>query len=86
MKIYVNDDSGIIDVARAVERHSVASAKYSIEWDGRVLPVTNLFDSEGVEVFSPIDACRCVCYDESNPGDAQWRVIWNLNPGDIKSV
>jgi hypothetical protein len=75
-----------IDLGPALERINVARAKYSVEYDGKLLPVTNLLDSEGVEVFSPIDASRCVCYDESAPDGEKWRVIWGLDPGDIRSI
>ncbi len=62
----------------AAERVNLASAKYSVHHNGKFLPVTNLFDSDGNEISNPMRADRCVCCDESSG----WYVV-RVKPGDI---
>ena len=71
----------MIELEHALGMLNVARAKYFIERDGKDLPVTNLFDSEGVEVRDSRDAFWCVVYDESLPGD-KW-AVYRLDPGEL---
>lgn len=64
------------------ERANIAAARFTLHHRGRDLPVTNIFDSEGVETQCVRDAFRCVAYDAARPGD-KWVVIYYLNPGDL---
>lgn len=63
-----------INISEAIERTNVGRAKYLIRHEGKDLPVTNLFDSDGNEVNDPRVATRCVAYDKSLPG-AKWVAI-----------
>lgn len=63
----------------------LAAARFTINHRGRDLPVTNMFDSEGVDTQCVRDAFRCVAYDAARPGD-KWLVIYNLDPGDLVEI
>lgn len=66
----------------AQERRNVARARWTILHDGNLLPVTNLYDSEGEEINDPLRACAVVCFDPDNP-DGNWWTIGNIDPGEV---
>ncbi len=68
----------------AQERYNVERAKWVIDHCGKVLPVTNLFDTDSNESFDPILAVACVAYDaDSKHPEGKWLCLGNLEPGDI---
>lgn len=76
-----DDERENIEVALSGdERANIAAARFTITHGGRDLPVTNIFDSEGVETQCVRDAFRCVAYDAARSG-AKWVVLFDLKPG-----
>lgn len=66
----------------AQERENVRLAKWSILHDGKLLPVTNLYDSEGEATEDWILADRAVAFDKDR-ADGNWVTIYSLEPYDI---
>lgn len=64
------------------ERRNVAAARWSIMHDGKLLPVTNVYDSDGNEITNHFHASACVAFDASLP-DGKWLTIGNLDPTDL---
>jgi hypothetical protein len=64
------------------ERENVRLAKWSILHDGKLLPVTNLYDSEGEATDDWILADRAVAFD-ADRADGNWITISGLEPYDI---
>lgn len=74
-----------IDCEMALDRHArlaSAAARYSIMHDGKLLPVTNMYDSDGNETSNNFRAYVCVAFD-SQLDDGSWVTISNLDPGDV---
>lgn len=78
-----------IDCAEAIsgyteaqERENVRLAKWSILHNGKVLPVTNLYDSDGAATDDRILADRAVAFDKDRPS-GPWVTISGLEPYDI---
>lgn len=66
------------------ERRNVARAKWTILYDGNLLPVTNLYDSDAEEIDDPMHACACVAYDpDSTDTEGHWLTIGSLDPGEV---
>lgn len=78
----MSPDYGIDLKSEAVERFNVRRAKWTILHDGNLLPVTNLFDSDGNEIQNPLRAVAVVAYDEYVAKD-HWLTIGNVDPGEI---
>src|SRR4051812_17805336 len=72
---------GIDFKSEAVERFNVRHAKWTILYGGNLLPVTNLFDSEGNEIQNPMRAVSIVAYDEHVPKE-RWLVML-VSPGEL---
>lgn len=66
----------------AQERRNVARAKWTILYGGNLLPVTNLYDSEGEEINDPMCARACVAFDPSLT-EGHWVTIGNIDPGEV---
>lgn len=78
------DGYGIDLKSEAVERRNIARAKYTILRNGLLLPVTNLFDSDGEEIQNPMHAARVVVYNASRPDGDLWEV-YEIDPGELWS-
>lgn len=68
----------------AQERASILAARWTILQDGLILPVTNLFDSDGNRTGNPHEAFSVVAYNEHLTGD-KWMMISEIEPGDVWS-
>lgn len=66
----------------AQEVKNVAKAEWTVLHNGKLLPVTNLYDSDGNDIFNPMHARTVVAYDASRP-DKRWITITKIDPGDI---
>lgn len=79
-----SDEQGAVGEELARERSNIANAKWVFDYDGKVLPVTNLFDSEGEATNDHVLACSCVAYDaESKHPNGKWLCFGNLEPGEV---
>lgn len=66
------------------ELRNIARAKFIFDYDGKVLPVTNLFDREGDATDCPELATSCVAYDaDSKHPQGKWLCFGNLEPGEV---
>ena len=70
------------DAEEARERENVKNAKWTILHNGKLLPVCNLYDSDGNEIANHFHAFVCVAYDASL-SDGNWLTISRLDPGDL---
>lgn len=70
------------DYTEAQERENVRLARWSILHNGKVLPVTNLYDSDAESTMDAMLACAAVAYDR-DATDGKWIALGNLDPGDI---
>lgn len=68
----------------AQERVNVKNARWTIMHDGMLLPVTNLYDSEGNEISNPMRAYSVVAYDASRSSE-NWTTISGVDPGEVWS-
>lgn len=69
------------DADEARERRNVEYAKWSVLEDGNLLPVTNIYDSDGNEIANPMHAATCVAYDAARQNQ-KW-VVMRLEPGEL---
>lgn len=68
----------------AQEIRNVARAKFIFDYEGKVLPVTNLFDREGDATDCLELATSCVAYDaDSKHPQGKWLCFGNLSPGEV---
>lgn len=74
------DDFGI-DIGDEVSRRDVANAKWSIMFNGFLLPVTDLIDSRGENTENPFHAVRAVAFSKHETR-GNWFVI-AVEPGDV---
>lgn len=81
MNGYGIDCGRIFERTEAEERANVATAKWDLFEDGKLLPVTNLYDSDGTEIENPMHAATCVVYDETRIA-GRW-IVMRLEPGEL---
>jgi hypothetical protein len=67
------------------ERASIAAAKYTVLYDGRLLPVVHMMDNYGGDVQNPMRAFRYVAYDAEGPEDGKW-IAERCKPGEIAPI
>lgn len=80
-----DDEQGAVGEELAKEQRNIANAKWLIDHDGKVLPVTNLYDSDGESTDSPVLTRSLVAYDADNQIGGKWLAIGNVEPGDVWS-
>lgn len=65
----------------AREIANVVKAKWTLLHDGILLPVTNLYDRDGNEIYNPMRAYSVVVY--TGLADKPWTTISNIDPGEL---
>lgn len=74
-----------IDCEAAISALNVARSKFWIEHNGRMLKVTNLFDTNGTEIFVPTDRLfSCVAYDD-HATSGHWLTLSPISCDEIRS-
>lgn len=76
------DMSKLAEYSEAQERENVRLARWTVMHEGKLLPVTTLFGSDGNETANPFRALMVVAYDRDLP-NGKWLTIDGIKPGEV---